>query len=133
MNSCSENKKESSENKYIRTGIQPLIYPPDHLPDRSPIWIIAVCIFAVSKVHGLHTWARIVRGSHERHLAPSEPDSEMIVLDSCREQGSTKVCAPQLPCLCQRGEDASVGLGSVLVGSVADHGGPLHGAYGKGG
>jgi hypothetical protein len=105
--------KESSENKYIHTGIQPLIYPPDH-PDRSPIWIIAVCIFAVSKVHGLHTWARIVRGSHTRHLAPSEPDSEMIVLDSCREQGSTKVCAPQLPCLCQRGEDASVASEACL-------------------
>ena len=108
------NKKESSENTYIRTGTQPLIYPLDHLPDRSPIWIIAVCIFAVSKVHGLHTWARIVRGSHERHLAPSEPDSEMIVLDSCREQGSTKVCAPQLPCLCQRGEDASVASEACL-------------------
>ena len=70
MNSCSENKKESSENKYIRTGIQPLIYPPDHLPDRSPIWIIALCIFAVSKVHGLHTCA-----SPLMRIAPAARDA----------------------------------------------------------
>ena len=95
-------------------------------------------IFAVSKVHGLHTWARVVRGRHEHHLTRSlEPDlrdDRAGFVSGASANAPTKVCAAQPPCLPELcGEGASVSLGSVLVGSVADHGGPLHGAYGKGG